>query len=262
MTLAPGPDRDALVTAGARNLGAWHQSSLDALGWAASFGDRWWTGVLPSPTIYHSAIALAPAPRRRSSRRHLRELRALFANDAALYHSVCDPWNQLDLEPFGLTRHAVSPWFARPAGTVEPGGAGDERDVSIDDLSITAVTERSELLLFEQTMARAFEVPVLIPPFGVHAPPILDDPSMHVFLGRLDGDPVVVAMACRAAGVLGIYGVGTVTEHRGRGLATRMMRHLLTIDASLPTTLQPSRMAESMYRKLGFEPIGDFAHWT
>ena len=207
----------SLVAAGARNLAAWHASSVDALGLDNRTGDRWWTAVLPGPTIYHSAIALAPRSASRwSHRRHLRDVRALFAEDEAVYRSVCDSWNELDLEPLGLQRHAVSPWFAcRPgaASTADPNERADGR------LELAFVTERAELLEFEQTMARAFEVPVLIPPFGVHAPPVLDDPDMYVLVGRLDGEPVTVAMAYRAGGVLGIYGVGTVPEHRGAGHA-------------------------------------------
>ncbi|MBI2703787.1 MAG: GNAT family N-acetyltransferase [Actinobacteria bacterium] len=251
---------DRLLGAAAANLAAWHTSSVAALGLASTTSERWWTCALPGPTIFHSAISLRPSSHRRwwVRRRHLAELRDVLAQPEANHRSVCDSWNELDLTRLGLSRQAVSPWCAREARPPPQIGDGDAAAA----LAIEVVRDRGTLLVFERTMAQAFEVPVLIPPFGVHAPPILDDPSMQVLLGRVGTEAVSIAMTYRSRGVLGVYGVGTVPDHRGNGYATAMVRHILDGETELPATLQPSQQAETMYRKLGFRPIGRFAHWV
>ena len=61
--------------------------------------------------------------------------------------------------------------------------------------------------------------------------------------------------------VLGVYGVGTVPGHRGRGYARALTLAVLDLAPDRPATLQPSDAAAPMYRSLGFEEIGRFSHW-
>ena len=89
---------------------------------------------------------------------------------------------------------------------------------------------------------------------------------MRMWLGRLDlgtgtDEPVAVAMTCRAADVLGVYGVATIERARGQGVATTMTRTALGVDLERPAILQPSGAAEAIYRRIGFTEIGRFSHW-
>jgi hypothetical protein len=48
---------------------------------------------------------------------------------------------------------------------------------------------------------------------------------------------------------------------RRRGYATALTAHVVANAPDLPAVLQPSRIAESLYRRLGFERFGVFRSW-
>ncbi|MGZ4759977.1 MAG: GNAT family N-acetyltransferase, partial [Acidimicrobiales bacterium] len=128
-------------------------------------------------------------------------------------------------------------------------------------LEITTVTDEGDLSDYEWATCAAFRAPPPVAPFEIHAPGILDDPNMHVLLGRVDGEIAGGAMAYVTPELLGIYGVGTVPGHRGRGYATALTCAALRIASDRPAVLQPSAEAEALYRRLGFERVGTFTHW-
>jgi predicted GNAT family acetyltransferase len=78
----------------------------------------------------------------------------------------------------------------------------------------------------------------------------------------VDGRTVATSMSFAEAGVLGVYGVSTVPEARRNGFGTRLTEAALAFAAGLPAVLQPSSMAEPMYRRLGFERFGTFRTWV
>jgi ribosomal protein S18 acetylase RimI-like enzyme len=62
----------------------------------------------------------------------------------------------------------------------------------------------------------------------------------------------------------GIYAVGTVPEWRGRGIARTLMMHVLADAQSRgarTASLQSTPMAQSLYRALGFQPVGRYEEW-
>ena len=63
----------------------------------------------------------------------------------------------------------------------------------------------------------------------------------------------------------GIYAVGTVPSRRRRGLARRLVEHVLA-DAyqrgARTASLQSTPMAQQLYRSLGFEPAGRYEEWV
>lgn len=110
-------------------------------------------------------------------------------------------------------------------------------------------------------MVRGFGARFPLAPFEIHAPGILDDPAMHVFLGRQRDEPVAVSMAYETPDMLGIYGVATVGSARGNGFATAMTRVALAVDPMRTAMLQPTIEAWPIYERLGFVDIGSFSHW-
>jgi GNAT superfamily N-acetyltransferase len=85
--------------------------------------------------------------------------------------------------------------------------------------------------------------------------------DVAVFLARIDGEPVAIAMTIVSDGVAGIYWVGSVESARGRGLgravtvaATRAGRELGGELASL----QASPMGRPIYAKLGYETAFEY----
>ena len=89
--------------------------------------------------------------------------------------------------------------------------------------------------------------------------------TMHLFEARLDGRAVAKVAVHDGAGVLGVYGVATRPEARGRGLARWLTLHALQAAArpGLDTAiLHSTPMATSLYEGMGFEPVADFRLWS
>ena len=257
----PAGDDLPLLRSAAANLAAWHESSIRALGFATTRGAWWWTAPTPTPWIYFTAVSLAPPgsviDRAGSDRELLRHL----DDPAGSFEAVCESFGRIDLttlgsSPSGLAHRSTGMWFARPGDRQVDGVSAPVRA-----LEIVEVHRADDLRAFEHAIGLAFRAPSPVAPFEIHAPPILDDPAMHVLAGRIDGEVVVGAMAYEAAGVLGIYGVGTVPGHRGHGHATALTRAALAVAPELTATLQPSAEAVHLYHRLGFEQIGRFTHW-
>ncbi len=84
----------------------------------------------------------------------------------------------------------------------------------------------------------------------------LYDPAVYVYLAYLHGIPAGSLILVLKAGVAGLYGLATLPEYRGHGVATALMVRAI-FDASalgFPTAvLQAPPGAVSLYRRLGFE---------
>jgi GNAT superfamily N-acetyltransferase len=80
-----------------------------------------------------------------------------------------------------------------------------------------------------------------------------------------DGYAVAGAWTHRYGADVGIYAVETVPARRRRGLAKRLMFHVLA-DAyrqgARTASLQSTRMGEPLYKMLGFRPAGRYDEWV
>ena len=83
-----------------------------------------------------------------------------------------------------------------------------------------------------------------------------------MFLGRVDGRPVAAAMGYRTEDVVGVFGVTTVASARGRGYGSALTRAAMSTETGLPSILAPSEEGASMYRRLGFEQVGELSIWV
>ena len=125
------------------------------------------------------------------------------------------------------------------------------------------VATADEVAEFEQVSVRGFETEdAAIEPGAMHPASILEDPAMAIFLGRVDGKAVAAAMGYRTGVAVGVFGVTTVASARRRGYATALTRAAMLPQTGLPAVLAPSEEGESLYRKLGFEPVGALTIWT
>ncbi len=66
----------------------------------------------------------------------------------------------------------------------------------------------------------------------------------------------------REAGVLGVYSISTLPTARRRGIGAAITARTVAAAPDLPAVLQPSEMAEPIYRRLGFERFTTFRTWT
>ena len=241
-----------LIEEAARNLAAWHETSVRALGVTSEYGPHAWITNGPIHFIYLSCVTLAPLPDPRERQRLSAEVTAYFA-ETTREVAVCDCWDELDLARAGFTR-ALEPWLARPAGaaphvTIPP------------ELEIIHVEDAATLRAFEETAAAGFEAPIPAP-FTMHAPAILNDPRFHLWLGRVDGRGASVAMAYAGERVTGVYGVATVPEFRRRGYGAALTWQATLVNPDVPAVLNPSAMGAALYDRMGYRRFADFAFWV
>lgn len=208
------------IEAAAANIADWHDCSLRALGRETRRTNALWSCESGPGIIYLMAITLGS---RDDDDRQLDEIGA-FANrrwrDRVV---VADSWDSLGLgtrgylpSPYG----AIVDWYWR-----SPELADDVSAVRPPELVIEEVTDPEGLKHYEQVSAGGFgseEMLDRVGTFGIHAPGILDDPRMKVFVGRVNGTAVTGAMAYVSDDVIGVYGVTTPPEHRRRGTGRRL----------------------------------------
>ena len=238
-------DAARLVAATAANLAGWHDLNLRALGHRTEWCDGWWLTPEDVPVIFFRAIAVRPGadPRVPVRRCHL-----------AATMAACDPWSELPLDRHGLAFEAERPWMLRPPGPVPATPV-------THGLAIERVVDAAGLVDFERTAAAGFGSAVG-PPHTWHGLPLLDDARFDLWLARAAGEPVATANGFREAGVLGIYAVSTLPAARRRGAATAVTSLAVAAAPDLPAVLQPSEMAEPLYRRLGFARFTTFRTWT
>lgn len=234
-----------LVAGTAANLATWHDANLRTLGFRTEWRDGWWLTPDDVPLIFFRAIAVRPGADPGTP---------IAACHHGLSMAACDPWSTLPLDAYGMAYEADRPWMVRLAGPAP--------DVTLPDgLAIERVADDAALLDFERTAAVGFGVAIQ-PPHTWHATGILSDPRFDHWLGRTAGDAVATSNGLREAGVLGVYSVSTVPAARRRGIAAAMTARTLAVVPDLPAVLQPSEMAEPIYRRLGFARFTTFRTWT
>ena len=218
---------------------AWHGAWLTALGLRSERVDRVWRALDRPPYIYLTAITLDPSA---------------TADDLdGQPGTVCDAWSAIDLEQHGYTATAREPWFVRgPGPLVHP---------RTPDIEIVHVRSPAEVEEFEQTSIRGFsdDEEAVVETGSIHPASILADTGMTMLTGRVGGKAVAAAMSYRLEHVVGIYGVTTLPSARRHGYASALTAAL--IDPDLPASLSPSAMAEGVYRRLGFEQVGELTMW-
>ena len=87
---------------------------------------------------------------------------------------------------------------------------------------------------------------------------IADPPEyVRLYQARVGGEPACVLGTIDHQDDLGFYFVATHPDHRGKGLASRLIVAALSEARErgiLTSTCQASAMGEPVYRKLGYEP--------
>ena len=254
-------NHEPLLQAAAANLAGWHECSVRALGFETHASPWWWTAPSPAPWIYFTAIGLQRPGSRAERRTALDELQHHLDDPNGSFEAACESFGALKLDRVGLRLRTRGRWYARPASEPAPDPLIKPRPRP-ERLTVTQASTPDELAEFEQATCAAFGAPAPLATFDIHGRDILDDPAMHVLIGREGDGPVVAgAMAYVDPAVVGLYGVGTVPGHRGRGYATALTTAGLALAPDRPAVLQPSAKAAGLYRRLGFVDVGPFSHW-
>jgi ribosomal protein S18 acetylase RimI-like enzyme len=86
------------------------------------------------------------------------------------------------------------------------------------------------------------------------------------WLAFSDGEPVATAATVVAADAIGVYNVGTLPAHRGRGIGEAIVRY--AIDRAREhtgitrTVLQSTSFGYDLYRKMGYKTVGQVLVFT
>lgn len=89
-------------------------------------------------------------------------------------------------------------------------------------------------------------------------------PTTLVGLAHLEGRPACTAQVTIAGEDAGVYGVATVPDARGQGLARRLQYAMLkraAASGARTTTLQASQMGRGVYAALGYRSFGPMNMW-
>ncbi len=91
-----------------------------------------------------------------------------------------------------------------------------------------------------------------------------DGLPLRLYQARVGGEPACVLGTVDDRGDCGIYLVATLKEHRGRGLARRLL-HAALIEARgrglRTSSLQATKLGHPVYERLGYEPICTIEMW-
>jgi GNAT superfamily N-acetyltransferase len=109
---------------------------------------------------------------------------------------------------------------------------------------------------------RAYGVPGVM--FGPAIGRFGEIDGLRLYQARVDGEPVCVLATYDNRDDCEIYLVATLAEHRGKGLARRLLHRALLAarDRGLKiSNLQATQMGYPVYERLGYEPICKLEMW-
>ncbi|MGZ4128119.1 MAG: GNAT family N-acetyltransferase [Actinomycetota bacterium] len=87
---------------------------------------------------------------------------------------------------------------------------------------------------------------------------LISDDAVHMFIGRFDGTAVTTATSIVSGDAAGVFQVGTLEHHRGKGLGNVMTGHAIKAAAARGARisyLQASPMGFPIYEKMGFKTV-------
>ena len=86
----------------------------------------------------------------------------------------------------------------------------------------------------------------------------VDMPDADHVIGSIDGESVAIATVVRSDGIAGVYNVGTLPEHRGKGYGAAVTWAVIQRSKEHgchSAVLQSSEMGFSVYERMGFEVV-------
>lgn len=130
-----------------------------------------------------------------------------------------------------------------------------------EGLEITVVRNVAELNVARDVGARGFEMPREFVDV-LAAESMLNDPTVAIVTGSVDGVPVSTALVGVTGTTAGIYNVATPPEHRRRGYGEAITWAAVAEGRRLGcdhSVLQASPMGAPIYRQMGYVDLGTYA---
>lgn len=134
-------------------------------------------------------------------------------------------------------------------------------DRPLPALECRRVSGEASRLAFSHIMSVAFGIPFSVAA-EVYGGENIWGTGFTGYVGYVDGDPVSTAAIMIAAGVIGVYAVGTLPGHQKRGYAETIMRYAVERareESGIErTVLQSSQAGLPLYLKLRYRQVTGF----
>ena len=247
--MAESDDGTRWIAPSARNLAAFFQ----LFGRRTAKWDAAWVSDSGLPeALANSVVLLGPLDEAVAPDLTAR-LDAFFAETGSPW-IMWSPWPTPDLEPLGYQSIGHPPLMVRPPGTTT-------RPIP-DGLRIVEVREPDMLTEFDRSFIDWYPLDRLRRTIGGRlVRPAALNGDVRFWIGFVGDDPVTVAAACVADGIVGVNCVATSPEARGRGYGAAITDLAARCDPALPAGLLSSDLGYSVYQRLGFETVARYTLW-
>jgi len=241
-------DEDLLARCAA-NCASAYASIAEAMDRPVRRWDDLWAGDLrlPSANSPNSATLLRPMDAT-GFEDVLERVRGFFTEPGGGYE-IWSIWPTPDLSDRGFEL------FMSPAMVLPPGS--DPRPAP-PELGIVEADDLARIGHAEALWIEAFEI------HGAEPGTIVDESAAQawrIWVGYVDSRPVATSAAHVSDGQVGIYAVATTPDARGHGYGEALTWAAIASRPDLPAALQASPMGLPVYRRMGFEQVGEFTVW-
>jgi ribosomal protein S18 acetylase RimI-like enzyme len=137
----------------------------------------------------------------------------------------------------------------------------------LPEIECRAVGDAASRLAFTGLTVTCFDIPMTVAR-AVYEPESAWKGAYQGFMAMVGGVPVAIVALVRAGGVLGVYSLGTVPEHRHKGYGEALLRAAAATFAPYPAdsangsqepmVLESTDAGYRLYRKLGFRDVTNF----
>lgn len=155
----------------------------------------------------------------------------------------------IELRARGFVQAAAVPCMVLADATCRPAACP-----AIDDLSVHQVAGAESLGDFQRVAFESFGYPAEIAALAL-TEDLARLPHVALFVGYLGDDPAACSAVLETGGMAGVYWVGTLAQHRRKGLGAAMTAHAVHAARARgcrTACLQASAMGHPVYLRLGF----------
>lgn len=138
---------------------------------------------------------------------------------------------------------------------------------ALPEIECRAVTDAASRAAFTNLTVTCFDIPLSVAR-SVYEPAGAWNGAYQGFMAIAGGVPVSIVALVRAAGVIGVYSLGTAPGYRGRGYGEALLRTAIRClppagAGALPAPGEPLVLESTdagyrLYRKLGFRDVTNF----
>ena len=214
--------------------------------------------VAPSP--YHALRAIVLDPDANREKTVAAIVDTVLAESGLTRRVVEDASGQLDLSRHGLEPRFRMTVMVRPPTQAVPAASDDAVG---PDVHVAAVTRLEHLAVAERILISIFPPPSTgeDPRGRIQPARVLEIPGWRLWLGYRGGVPAGTAYTYHDGTSLGVYQVGTLSEHRGHGVARAIVSAIVRAHPGDTISLTATDQGRPLYEELGFEPVSAAVWW-